>query len=594
MGQFFKFLFASCLGFLLAIGGIILIGTIVFTAIAASSDKPKDIKPNSVIHLTFEEQVPDLTNNVNISPFESDFENPSILGLQEIIDAVERAKEDENIKGIFIEPSLTMASGFTTAREIREALVDFQESGKFIYAHSGFYMQPQYYMSSVADKAYGNPAGYFEVRGFAATSPFYGDMIDRLGAKMQIFYAGKFKGATEPYRRQDFSEENKLQLRGIMNQRYDAFLNDIAASRDMDQAELKNTVNQFLSDSPENAVKYNMLDGVKYREDVIAEMKEMVGLDEDDKLNLVKLKTYNKSNPQKYNYDSKDRIALVYAEGVVLDGKGSNGTIGDRKYIKDINKLAKDDRVKAIVLRVNSPGGSALASENIWNALQGAKAEGKPIIVSMGDYAASGGYYIACPGDSILAEPNTITGSIGVFRTIPATEGALKKHLGIDYDSVKTGPFAVPLNVTFELTEAEKQKMQANTEAAYQTFLNRVAEGRGMKVEEVHKVAQGRVWTGEDALEIGLVDKLGDLDDAMATAAGMAGLDDYRTVVYPKIKDPIQQLIEDIMQQQTLERKISKAFQAKYPELAPHYETMMDLYQAKGVQARTLIELPFE
>lgn len=594
MGQFFKMLFASCLGVILAVGGIVLIGTIVISAIAAKSEKPKDIKPNSVIHLTFEDQVPELTNNLNISPFESNFEDPSILGLQDMVDAIERAKDDEKIKGIFIEPSLAMTTGFNTAQEIREALADFQESGKFIYAHSGFYMQSQYYLSSVADKVYGNPGGYFEVRGFATSSPFYEDMINRLGAKVQIFYAGKFKSATEPFRRKDYSEENKLQLRVILNQRYDAFLDDIAASRELPKTELKGTVDQYLADSPENAVKYGLLDGTKYREEVIAEMKERVGLDEEDKLPLVSLKSYNKSNPKKSNYDSKDRIAVVYAEGTVLDGKGNNGTIGDRKYVDDINKLAKDDRVKAIVLRVNSPGGSALASENIWHALQGAKAEGKPIVVSMGDYAASGGYYISCPGDSILAEANTLTGSIGVFRVIPATEGAMKKHLGIDYDSVKTGPFAVPLNVTFEMTEAEKRKMQSNTEATYQIFLNRVAEGRNMKVEDVHKIAQGRVWTGEDAINVGLVDKLGDLDDAMVTAAKMAGLEEYRTVVYPKIKDPLQQFFEEIMQSQTLEGKVSKTLQAKYPELAPHYETLMSLYQAKGVQARSLVEIPFE
>ncbi|HKK75612.1 MAG TPA: signal peptide peptidase SppA [Saprospiraceae bacterium] len=594
MSQFFKFLFASCLGFLLAIGGIILIGTIVFTSIAANTDKPKKIEPNSVIHLTFEDPVPELTNNVQISPFTSNFEDPSILGLQAMIDAIERAKDDDDIKGIYIEPSLTMSSGFTTAREIREALVDFRESGKFIYAHSGFYMQPQYYMSSVADRIYGNPTGYFEAKGFAASSPFFEDMLNRLGAKVQVFYAGKFKSATEPFRRQDYSPENKLQLRQILNQRYDAFLDDIATSRGMDKSEVKRIVDEYLADSPENAEQQGLLDGVKYREEVIDEIKGRLGLDEEDDLPMVSLKAYNKSNPAKSNYGADHRIAVVYAEGSVLDGKGDNGTIGDRKYVKDINKLAEDDRVKAIVLRVNSPGGSALASENIWNALRGAKAEGKPIVVSMGDYAASGGYYISAPADSILAEPNTLTGSIGVFRVIPAVEGAMKKKLGIDYDSVKTGPFAMPLNLTFEMTEAEKRKMQANTEATYQIFLNRVAEGRNMPVEEVHKIAQGRVWTGRDALEVGLVDKIGDLDDAMATAARMADVDEYRVITYPKIKDPLQQFLEDIMDSGSIEARMSKALKAKYPELATYHDVLMDLHQSKGVQARTLVEVPFE
>jgi protease-4 len=594
MSQFFKFLFASCLGFLLAIGGIILIGTIVFSSIAANADKPKKVEPNSVLHLTFADQVPELTNNAQISPFGSNFEDPGVLGLQDMIDAIERAQEDDDIKGIFIEPSLYMSMGFTTAREIREALVDFRESGKFIYAHAGFFMQPQYYMSSVADQVYGNPTGYFEAKGFAASSPFFEDMLNRLGAKVQVFYAGKFKSATEPFRRRDYSPENKTQLRQILNQRYDAFLTDIAASREMDKAALKAIVDQFLADSPENAVTQNLLDGLKYREEVILEIKGRVGLDEDEDLPLVTLKSYNRSNPKSSDYSIKDRIAVVYAEGSVLDGKGENGTIGDRKYVKDINKLADDDRVKAIVLRVNSPGGSALASENIWNALQGAKAAGKPIVVSMGDYAASGGYYISAPADSILAEPNTLTGSIGVFRVIPSIGGAMKKQLGVDFDSVKTGPFALPLNVSFEMTEAEKRKMQANTEATYQIFLDRVAKGRNMPVEEVHKIAQGRVWTGQAAVEIGLVDKLGDLDDAMVTAARMAGLEEYRTVTYPKIKDPLQQFLEDLMEGNSFEAKMSKVLKAQYPELATYHDVLIDLQQTKGVQARSLVEVPFE
>jgi len=594
MSQFFKFLFASCLGFLLAISAVILISTAVFSAMASQADKPQKMKPNSILHLTFEQPVPELTNNAPISPFATNFDDPGMLGLQDVIDAIERAGEDDDIKGIFIEPSLTLSLGFTSAREIREALVDFRNSGKFIYAHAGYYMQPQYYLASVADQVYGNPTGYFEASGFAVSSPFFADMLNRLGAKIQVFYAGKFKSATEPFRREDFSPENKLQLRRIINQRYDAFLEDIAASRGMTKAEVKHIVDQFLADSPENAEKQGLIDGVLYREDVIEEMKQQVGLGAEENLSLVKLKTYNKSNPGRANYSANDRIALVYAEGTVIDGKGDNGSIGDKKYVKDIRKLAKDDRVKAIVLRVNSPGGSALASENIWNALQMVRSEGKPIVVSMGDYAASGGYYISAPADSILAEPNTLTGSIGVFRVVPAIEGGLKNQLGIDFDSVKTGPYALPLNLTFEMTAAEKRKMQASVDATYQTFLQRVAEGRDMSVAEVHEIAQGRVWTGQDALEVGLVDKLGDLDDALATAARMADLQEYRTVTYPKIKDPLQQFLEELLESPSLEAPLVKVLQTRYPELAPYRSALLDLYDSKGVQARTLLEVPFE
>lgn len=594
MGQFFKFLFASCLGVILAIGAIFGIGALILTSIAAKSEQPKSVKPNTVLRLTLEDPIPDLTNNVNVSPFETGFEETNILGLQDMVDALERAKEDDNIKGVFIEPSLMFSAGFTSAKELRDALVDFKSEGKFIYAHAGFYTQGLYYLSSVADKIYANPMGYFDVRGFSASSSFYQDMFERLGMKVEVFYAGKYKSATEPYRRKDYSPESKEQTRALLNEIYDIFLTDIAASRGLDKASLKQTVDQLMADSPENALATNLIDGVSYKETVINEIKERVGLEESDKLPMISLKDYNKSNPASSNYKAKDRIAVVYAEGVIYDGKTTNGNVGDAKYVKDINKLAEDDRVKAIVLRVNSPGGSALASENIWNALGNAKTADKPIIVSMGNYAASGGYYIACLGDSIFAERSTITGSIGVFRTIPVLGGGLKKTLGIDHDSIMTGPFAMPLNITFEMSEAEKRKMQQNTEQSYAFFLNRVAEGRGMSVEDVHEIAQGRVWTGAKAKEIGLVDKLGGLEEAIASAANMADLEDYRTVVYPKVKDPLQQLLEELMSDGGFASMRTKSVLAKeFPDLAPHYEMLKQMQNAKGPQARMSIHIPF-
>ena len=594
MGQFFKFLLASCLGVFLAIGAITGIGALILTSIAASAEKPVEVKPNSVLHLTFAEPIPEHTNNVNSSPFDSGFEDVTVLGLHDMVDAIERATEDDNIKGIFLEPSLMFSAGFTTARSIREAIEDFKDSGKFVMSHSGFYTQGQYYLCSAANEIYSNPMGYFEVRGFVAQRAFYKDMLDRLGVKMQIFYAGKFKSATEPYRRDDMSPESKQQLREMLADYYGVFLDDVSQSRDMDRADLKRIVDEFLADTPENALENKLIDGIDYRENVIARMKERAGLDEDDKLPLVKLKDYNRSNPEKKNYKAKDRVAVVYAEGTIIDGKGQNGSTGDRKYVKDIRKLAKDDRVKAIVLRVNSPGGSALASENIWNAINLAKDNDKKVVVSMGDYAASGGYYIACNADSIFAQVNTLTGSIGIFRTIPVVGGATKKHLGISYDSVLTSPLAMPLNVTYEMSEAEKRKMQASTEQGYQEFLKRVAEGRDMTIDEVHKIAQGRVWTGQKAVKNGLVDRIGDLEDALASAANLAELDEYRIVEYPKVKDPLQQLIEDLMNPGSSVLKSEKILQKEFPSVAPYYKLLKEVEQAKGPQARMMVKVPFE
>ena len=593
MGDFIKMLLASCLGIVIGLVSIFFIGGLVFSTFASSMEKPTDLKPNSVIKLTLTDPIPELTNNVQTSPLEAGLDDADVLGLHDIVDAIERAKDDDRIKGIYLEPSLTFAAGFTTARSIRNALEDFKDSGKFVYAHSKFYTQGQYYLSSVADEIYANPMGYFEVNGFSAVRPFYKDMLDRIGVKMQIFYAGKFKSATEPFRRKEMSPESKEQLRASINDLYSVFLDDVSSSRKMDKAQLKKVVDQFLADSPENAKANGLIDDLVYREEVYEKMKEKMGLSEDDKLEMVSLKSFNASNKADRNYKIKERIAVVYAEGTIIDGKGNNGSVGDYLYVKDINRLAEDDRVDAMVLRVNSPGGSALSSENIWKALVNFKETGKPLVISMGDYAASGGYYIACLGDKIYAEPNTLTGSIGVFRVIPSLQKTFDK-MGISYDSVKTGPFAAGLNFSFDMSPAEQRKMQANTEEAYQVFLQRVADGRSMKVDEVHKIAQGRVWTGMQALNNGLVDELGGLEDAIAEAAKLADLDEFRLVSYPKVKDPLQQLIEDLLNQGSQEARIEQSIKATFPQFAPHYQLLRDLNTSKGLQARSTVIIPFE
>lgn len=587
-------LLASCLGVILGLVALFFVGGMVFSAIASSMEKPQDIKPNSVLRLTLAEPIPELTNNVQTSPFESGLEETEILGLQEMVDAIERAKEDDNIKAVLLEPSLGFSAGFTTARAIREALRDFQSTGKPIFAHSKFYTQGQYYLCSVADEIYANPMGYFEVNGFSAVRPFYKDMLDNIGVNMQIFYAGKYKSATEPLRRRDMSPESKEQLRASLSDLYQVFLEDISASRDMEIAQLKYVVDQYLGDSPENAEKNGLIDGLLFREQVFEKIKDRLGLEEDDELPLVSVKSYNSSNPAERNYRIKDRIAVVYAEGAIMDGKFNSGSVGDLTYVKDINKLAEDDRVKAMVLRVNSPGGSALASENIWKALMNFKEAGKPIVVTMGDYAASGGYYIACIGDKVYAEPNTLTGSIGVFRVIPSLQGTFENKLGISHDSVKTGPFATGLNLNFDMSPAEIRKMQANTEEAYAVFLQRVADGRGMPIEEVKKVAQGRVWTGLQAVENGLVDELGDFDAALAAAAGLAELEEYRVVNYPKVKDPLQQLLEDLLNSESDQARLGRAIQKEFPQLTPHYNLLKELNTQSGIQARTTVTVPFE
>jgi len=589
MGQFFKFLFASCLGVLLAIGVLIGIGGLIFASFANQASKPKDISANSVLRLTFEDPIPELTNNIEPDPFTTDFQDSEVLGLHDIAATIRQAAEDDNIKGILLEPGLTYANGFSTTRTLRDALEDFTDSGKFVIAYSKFYLMPTYYLVSAGTEVHVNPAGIMEVRGFSSQVPFYKDMLDRIEADAQVFYAGKYKSATEPFRRESMSPESKEQVREYLTDYYDVFLDDISRTRTIDRAALKRVIDEYLAGNPEEALRNKLIDGISYRSDVEDRMRELIGLDEEESVKTFTLKEYYKSNPPDRNYRARDKIAVIYAEGTIVDGDGANGSVGDNRYVKTIQKVVRDERVQAIVLRVNSPGGSALASENIWHALTKAKESGKPLVVSMGDYAASGGYYISAPADSIFAQPNTLTGSIGVFRIMPNLSQTFGDELGIDWDSVKVSDRAIGYSPFFDLTPAEQQYVQRETDAAYELFLSRVAEGRGMTRDAVHEVAQGRVWTGQRALDKGLVDKTGDLQRAIASAATLAELDDYRVVNYPQVKDPFTQLLEEFLGADA-NVKAKWLIKSQFPEWYAQYKTATELRDMHGIQAR----MPFE
>jgi len=591
MGQFFKFLFASCLGVLLAIGVLIGIGGLIFASIASQTSKPKNISANSVLRLTFEDAIPELTNNIEPDPFTTNFQDSEVLGLHDIAATIRQAADDDNIKGILIEPGLNYVASnkIATTRTLRDALQDFSENGKFVITHSKFYLLPTYYLASAGTEVHVNPAGIMEVRGFSAEVPFYKDMLDRLEVDPQVFYAGKFKSATEPLRRNDMSAENREQVREYLTDFYDVFLDDVSQTRNIERAELKRIIDGHLAGNPEEALRYKLVDGISYRSQVEDRMRELIGLDEDESVKTFSLKEYYRSNPPDRNYRANDKVAVIYAEGTVVDGEGANGSIGDNRYVKTIQKVAKDDQVQAIVLRVNSPGGSALASENIWYALTEAKEAGKPLVVSMGDYAASGGYYISAPADSIFAQPNTLTGSIGVFRIMPDLSQTFGEELGIDWDSVKVSDRAIGYSPFFDLTPAEKEYVQRETDAAYELFLSRVAEGRGMTRDAVHEVAQGRVWTGQRAIDKGLVDKSGDLQRAIASAVKLAELEDYRVVNYPQVKDPFTQLLEEFMGADA-NVKAKWLMKSQFPRLYPHYKVATEMRDMHGVQAR----MPFE
>jgi len=589
MGQFFKFLFASCLGILLAFALLFGIGALVVGRIASQADQPKEVKANTVLHLKLNQPIPEQTNNVEIDPF--NLEREDVLGLNAMVNSIERAKSDDDIKGVFIEADQLNGAGMASASVIRDALVDFKASGKFVIAYAKYYSQGAYYLASTADSLYVNPLGLVDFRGPSAQIPFFKDLLDKVGLNMQVFYAGKFKGATEPYRFNEMSKENRMQIRTYLSDIYEVMLQDLSASRGLSVKELRRLADEYTGINPKDAVAAGMVDGAAHRDIALDALRNRLGLEEEEDIKMIGIADYNNSNPVDKDYTIKDKIAVIYAEGGIVDGKGGIGTIGDKKYVKYIQEARRDDGVKAIVLRVNSPGGSAMASENIWRELTLAKEAGKPVVVSMGDYAASGGYYISAPADSIFAEPNTLTGSIGVFLLIPDASELMEDKLGIHFDTVKTGDLSVGINPLFPLSPEESRIMQNRTERMYETFLERVSEGRGMSRDSVHAIAQGRVWTGKAAIDVGLVDALGGMEQALSSAASLAELEEYRITEYPKVKDPFQQLLEEFMGEESVQAE--RVLQSEMGEWYPMYQHYKQIRDSRGAQARLPFVVPF-
>ncbi len=588
MGQFLKSVLASCLGVFLAMIGIFLLSLLVVSSIVSSAEKPPTVNPNTVLHLKFENAIPEKTNNLEMVPF--DLKDTKILGLQDMLRALKQAKADDKIKGVFIETDAVNA-GLATAAVVRDALEDFKSSGKFVYAYCEYCSQGAYYIASAADYIAINPQGNLDFRGFAAVIPFFKNMLDKVGVNMQVFYAGKFKSATEPFRRTDMSPENKLQTREYIEDTYRKFLEDISKNRKINTNELRRIADGYLAAMPTEAQRLKLVDEVAHREDVLAKMRSKIGLKKEGKINLIELTDYFSANAPSTDYRVKNKIAVVYAEGNIVDGKGEAGSIGDEKYIKIFQRIRREDKVKAVVLRINSPGGSALASENILKEVKLTQDAGMPVVVSMGDYAASGGYYIAAFADTIVAEPNTLTGSIGVFSIIPNAKDLLNNKLGINVDTVKTGRFAQGITPFYEMSAEEQRIFQNMTDRTYETFLQRVSAGRNMTRDQVNEIAQGRVWTGAAAKRIGLVDEIGGLEKAIAIAAHLAGVKEHRVVEYPTVLDPWQRLIEDLTGEEAVrtERLLKHSLNDWYP----YYQFAKEIQTSKGPQARLPFYIPF-
>ena len=581
MGGFFKMFFASFLALLI----FCIIGFFIFLALIAglaTSDKPT-VEKNSVLVVNLGQPFQEQELESPLAIFSSNDEL-SVPGVYDVVRLIQKAGKDDKIKGIYLMSGMS-PNGFATSEEIRNALLAFKKSGKFIIAYSEMMSQRSYHVANVADKIYVNPKGFFDWTGFSSELLFLKGTLEKLDIEPQIFYAGKFKSATEPFRTDKMTEENKLQTSVWLNDLYSHFLMNAAAVRKSDTATLHRLANEGAIKNPQDAVANNLIDGVKYDDEIKDEIKQRLNLGKYDKINLISINSYFKAGG--YKKLSGERIALIYAQGNIIDGAGDQGQIGSVDYIKLIRKARLDKTIKAIVFRVNSGGGSALASETIWRELSLAKKE-KPVVVSFGDVAASGGYYISCAADSIFASPTTITGSIGVFGIIPNMEGFFKNKLGVTFDGVKTAPYADLGSVYRPMNENEKKFVQQSIDEIYVSFKQRVADGRKKPVEFVDSIAQGRVWSGNRAIGIGLVDKFGGLQDAVDCAARLAKLKDYRLREYPEVQNLFDRLFgssrDNTLKTEMLKKELG----------AEQYKIYHEMLRIKQMTNSAQTRLPFE
>lgn len=540
-----------------------------------SSDK-YNLKDNTVLTLKLEGT---LSERVEPNSFldligqNTDLE----IGLDDILSSIKKAKENDNIKGIYINAGAFAASN-ASLKEIRDQLADFKESGKFIIAYADVYSQGCYYLSSVAEKVIMNPQGNLDLHGLSSSPTFYKGLLDKIGIEMQIFKVGTFKSAVEPFMLDKMSDANREQVTAYINDIWSTITSEISDSRKISVDKINQLTDSLQTFKLANAsVSDGLVDTLMYETEVKEYLKDLLKVEKAKDVRMASIKDMTSVSFVKES-NSKDVIAILYAEGSINNGSGKDG-ITDKRYVKEIEKLKDNDKVKAVVFRVNSPGGSAYASEQIWKAITDLKAK-KPVVVSMGDYAASGGYYIACNASKIIAQPNTLTGSIGIFGMFPNFEGLTKK-VGLSFDNVKTNKFADFGDATRPMRPEEKVILQQYIEHGYDLFLTRCSEGRNIPKDSLDHIAQGRVWTGNQALKIGLVDALGNIDTAIQEAAKLAKLDDYSLQDYPKKVDFLESLLSN--QKEEFATKAMKEYLGKDYEL---FKTIKEIKEQDFVQAR--------
>jgi len=580
MKSFFKYVLATITGIVISfvVLFIVLMGIIGAIISSASSDQEIVVKSNSVLYLSFDYDITERSEANPLGSLNLPGYSTKNIGLDDILARIKYAATDGNIKGIYLDAS-HIGVGFASLKEIRDELLAFKKTGKFVVAYNTGYDQKAYYVASTADKVYVNPQGSIDFRGLASSTTFYKDLLDKVGVEMQIVKVGTFKSAVEPYFLNKMSDPNRLQVTSYLGSIYTTFIDEIAASRKISSDSLRAIANDYRVRDAEDAVRYKLADAKLYKDELLSDLRKRLKISEKDDISFVSLFDYNKKTKED---TSGSEIAVLYAAGEIVDGEGAAaGEIGGDKFSRELRKLREDDAVKAVVLRVNSPGGSALASDIIWREVILTK-KVKPVIVSMGDLAASGGYYISAAADSIFAEPTTITGSIGVFGVIPNFQNLMNNKIGVHYDGVKTGRFA-DLMTSFDrpLTAEERSIIQSQVDKVYGTFTKVVADGRKLSVADVDSIGQGRVWTGAQGVTNKLVDRLGNLDAAIQAAAKKAKLSTYKVSQYPEKDDPFTTILNN--SKERIQIWIAKEQMGEYYR---YFDVMKKATAQTGVQAR--------
>ncbi len=572
---------------LATITGLVIMTVLVFLIfmgiIAASTSKdPVEVKENSLLVAKFNAQIMDRANEDPFALlFSGNFMYDEIMGLNQILKDLDKAKADDNIEGIFMKLG-AVSAGIATLGEIREAMLDFKESGKFIYAYSDAYTQKSYYLASVADSVFMTPEGMFLFNGMSAEVMFYKDALEKVGVEMQVIRHGTYKGAVEPFLRNDLSPENREQIESYVGALWGKIVGDISESRGMSVEKLNQIADDLSTIDSDQLVETGMIDGLIYYDEMLSLMKGKMGVEEEDDLEAVSLKSYKEAPVKEKKEYSKDKVAVIYAMGSVVDGNAGEGYISSERISKAIRKARRDKSVKAIVFRINSGGGSGSASDVIHREVMLAAKE-KPVVASMGDVAASGGYYIAAPADTILAGPGTITGSIGVFGLFPNVQKLMNDKIGVTTDVVKTNENSNILTAMDPLDPNERVIVQKMIDDFYVNFVNIVAEGRGKSYEEIDAIAGGRVWAGANALELGLIDMYGGLEKSIEVAAEMAGLEDYRVQSLPRLEDPMTAIMKQltggsmVRTDRILQRELGVSYR--------HYRKIQDIQKMHGIQA---------